>query len=164
MNGDLRVYKILKELNIPFEYYEHPPVPTVKEASLYWKDIEATHCKNLFFRNHKGSKHYLIIFEYSHLIQIKELELRLKQGKLTFSSDERLMKYLALTPGSVSPFGLINDAQHHVHVFLDESFKKVEKISFHPNINTASLVIPFQGFLKYLNWTRNSYEFVKLYD
>ncbi|MEI6051030.1 MAG: YbaK/EbsC family protein, partial [Bacteroidota bacterium] len=102
MNGDPKVYEVLKELDIPFDYHEHPPVPTVREAAIYWKDLIATHCKNLFFRNHKGNKHYLVIFEYSHNIQIKDLEQRLKQGKLTFASDQRMMKYLGLTPGSVS--------------------------------------------------------------
>lgn len=162
--GDPKVYDVLQKLNIPFDYYEHPPVPTVKEAEVYWKDLQATHCKNLFFRNHKGNQHYLVIFEYSHNIQIRDLEQRLKQGKLTFSSDQRLMKYLGLTPGSVSPFGLLNDNSNHVHVFLDKNFMNSEKISFHPNLNTASIVIPFNRFLDYLKYTGNIYEFVKLYD
>jgi len=164
MRGDPNVYKVLNELGISFDYYEHPPVPTVKEAAIYWKDIKATHCKNLFFRNHKGDKHYLVIFEYSHNIQIKDLEQRLKQGKLTFASDQRLHKYLGLLPGSVSPFGLINDTAKHVHVFLDENLKHSEKISFHPNLNTASLVLPYSGFIRFLEHAGNSYEFVRLYD
>jgi Ala-tRNA(Pro) deacylase len=163
MRGDPNVYKVLNELGISFDYYEHPPVPTVKEAAIYWKDINATHCKNLFFRNHKGDKHYLVIFEYSHNIQIKDLEQRLKQGKLSFASDKRLQNYLGLSPGSVSPFGLINDQTKHVHVFLDENLKDSEKISFHPNLNTASLVLPYAGFLRFLEHTGNSYEFVILY-
>jgi len=164
MRGDPKVYEVLQRLSISFEYYEHPPVPTVKEAAIYWKDIVATHCKNLFFRNHKGNRHYLVIFEYSHNIQINDLEQRLKQGKLTFASDKRLMKYLGLQPGSVSPFGLINDTAHHVHLFLDENLQKSEKISFHPNLNTASLIILFKDLIRFLEWTGNTYEFVKLYD
>ena len=164
MNGDLRVYEILKELSISFEYHEHPPAPTVKEASLYWKDISATHCKNLFFRNHKGDQHYLVIFEYSHNISIRELEQRLKQGKLSFASDQRMQKYLGLSPGSVSPFGLIHDHSRHVHVFLDENLERSEKMSFHPNLNTASLVLGYPDFKRYLNWTSNRFEFIKLYD
>jgi Ala-tRNA(Pro) deacylase len=162
--GDPKVYEVLKSLDISFEYHEHPPVPTVREAAIYWKDLNATHCKNLFFRNHKGDKHYLVIFEYSHNIQIKDLEQRLKQGKLTFASDQRLMKYLGLTPGSVSPFGLINDHTKHVHLFLDENFKKSEKISFHPNLNTASLILSYRDFERYLSSSGNLFEFVKLYD
>jgi len=162
--GDPKVYEVLKKLNIHFEYYEHPPVPTVQEALIYWKDLDATHCKNLFFRNHKGDRHYLVIFEYSHNIQIRDLEQRLKQGKLTFASDQRLMKYLGLAPGSVSPFGLIYDSAKHVHLFLDENFKKSEKISFHPNLNTASIIISFNDFIRFLQWTGITYEYVKLYE
>ncbi|MCX6229994.1 MAG: prolyl-tRNA synthetase associated domain-containing protein [Bacteroidetes bacterium] len=163
MRGQPQVYEILKELNIPFDYYEHPPVPTVKEAAIYWKDIEAAHCKNLFFRNHKGNKHFLVLLEFYQNLDIKSLEARLKQGKISFASDERLMKHLGLTAGSVSPFGLINDKASHVHVFIDEKLQHAKKISFHPNINTASIVLSFADFMKYLNSTGNSYTFLKLY-
>lgn len=164
MNGDPRVYERLRELEIPFEYYAHPAAPTVEIAAQYWKDIEAAHCKNLFFRNHKGNKHYLVILHYQYVLQIRDLELRLKQGKLTFASGERMHKYLGLQPGSVSPFGLLYDHDRHTHLFIDENLKKYDRISFHPNLNTASLVIAFADFIKFLEAAGNSYEFIKLYD
>lgn len=162
--GDPLVYSILEKLNIPFDYYEHPPVPTVEEASKYWAGIDSAHCKNLFFRNHKGNRHYLVVFDYVQTLNIRDLELRLKQGKLSFASPQRMMKYLGLEPGSVSPFGLIHDVDNHVHLFIDKNLKNAERISFHPNLNTASLVIPFSGFLKYLENVGNSFEFIELYD
>lgn len=162
--GDPLVYQTLNELGITFEYYEHPPAPTVEVARLYWKDLEAQHCKNLFFRNHKGTRHYLVILDFAYQLQIKDLEQRLKQGKLTFASDWRLYKYLKVKPGSVSPFGLLHDTENHVHVFIDQNLRSAEKISFHPNDNTASLVIPFEGFMKFLNYVGNTYEFLQLYD
>ena len=67
-------------------------------------------------------------------------------------------------PGSVSPFGLINDTSKHVHLFLDETLKKSEKISFHPCVNTASLVIAYDDFERFLTWTGNKYEYLKLYE
>jgi len=158
------VLRLLDDLQIPYNLYNHPPAPTIEEAMKYWKDIQATHCKNLFFRNHKGNRHYLVILESSRLLDIHDLEKRLKQGKLSFASPERMMKHLGLTPGSVTPFGLMNDTANHVHLFLDEKLQQATKISFHPNINTASVVIPFEGFLKYLEWSGNGYEFVRLYD
>jgi len=164
MNGDPALYKVLNELKITFDYYEHPPVRTIDEARKYWIGIEATHCKNLFFRNHKGDKHYLVILEHSKDLSIHDLEKRLKQGKLSFASDQRLDKYLGLTPGSVSPFGLINDHSKHVHIFLDENLKRSKKISFHPCINTASLVISYADFQRFLEWTGNTFEYLKLYD
>jgi Ala-tRNA(Pro) deacylase len=164
MNGDPRLYEILDELDIRYEYHEHPPGPTVEEALKYWKDIDSAHCKNIFFRNHKGNRHYLVISDYRYQLDIHDLEQRLKQGKLTFASPARLKKHLGLEPGSVSLFGLINDEEDHVHLFIDENLLQAEKISFHPNINTASLVITQEGFQKFLNWSGNTHEFLKLYD
>jgi Ala-tRNA(Pro) deacylase len=164
MNGQPQLYEVLRDLNIKFEYYEHPPAPTIEEAIKYWEDLNATHCKNIFFRNHKGNRHYLVILEHRQALEIHDLEKRLKQGKLTFASPERLMKHLGLTPGSVTPYGLINDKAHHVYVFLDENLKISEKISFHPCINTASLVVAFEDFERFLKWSGNGYEYLKLYD
>jgi len=163
LNGDPLLYKILDELGITFDYYAHPPAPTIEEARKYWKDIESTHCKNLFFRNHKGDRHYLVIIEHSHDLIIHDLEKRLKQGKLSFASGERMQKYLGLNPGSVSPFGLIHDAGRQVHLFLDRNLRDSARISFHPCINTASIVITFTDFEKFLSFTGNSYEYLDLY-
>ncbi|MCD6180304.1 MAG: prolyl-tRNA synthetase associated domain-containing protein [Bacteroidales bacterium] len=164
MNDRTPVFNCLNRLNISFEMVEHPPAPTIAEAMKYWKDIEAVHCKNLFFRNHKGNKHYLVVFNAHQQLAIHELEKRLKQGKLSFASEKRLAKYLGIQAGSVSPFGLINDVDNHVHLFLDAKLQKSEKISFHPNDNTASIVISFSDFLRYLNNVGNSFEFIDLYD
>ena len=121
-------------------------------------------CKNIFFRNHKGDRHYLVILEHLRKLNISDLEKRLKQGKLTFASDKRLMKYLGVEPGSVSPFGLINDSEHHVHLFIDEKLNEFEHLAFHPNVNTASLVITKTDFIRFLQNMGNPYEFIRLYD
>lgn len=161
--GDPLVYETLDKLQIPFEYHEHPPVATVEEASKYWEGINSSHCKNLFFRNHKGDKHYLVVLDYRQNLRIHDLEQKLKQGKITFASPERMKRYLGLSPGSVSPFGLIHDKTNHVHLFIDENLKKATRISFHPNLNTASLVISYPDFIRYLEWKGTRYEFINLY-
>jgi Ala-tRNA(Pro) deacylase len=163
MNGQKELYELLAKLNINFEYNEHPPAPTIEIAKQYWKDLDATHCKNLFFRNHKGNRHYLVVFEHEQNLSIKSLEQKLKQGKLSFASEKRMEKYLGLKPGSVSPFGLINDKEHHVTVFFDKNLQNAKKISFHPCINTASLVLKFEDFIRFMDWTNNEYEFIDLY-
>ncbi|MEI6901185.1 MAG: YbaK/EbsC family protein, partial [Bacteroidota bacterium] len=75
----------------------------------------------------------------------------------------RMLKYLGLLPGSVSPFGLIHDTHKHVHLFLDQNLRRSTKISFHPCINTASLVISFPDFEKFLTFTGNTFEYLELY-
>lgn len=159
-----KVLQALKSLSISYDIYEHQPLPTIEIAMQVWKDIDSTHCKNLFFRNHKGNRHYLVILESNHALDIHDLEKRMKQGKISFASQKRMDKYLGVQAGSVSPFGLINDQENHVHLFLDHNLQESDKISFHPNINTASIVISFSDFKKYLEWVGNSYEFLELYD
>lgn len=158
LRGPAALYQLLDSLQIPYEYIEHPPVPTVEEAMKYWSGIESGHCKNIFFRNHKGDRHYLVILYYDSKLNIRELEQKLHQGKLSFASDRRLMQYLGLTPGSVSPFGLINDITRHVHLFIDKTLMNHERLSFHPNTNTASLIIPREGLFRFLEHTGNTWE------
>ncbi len=155
-----RVLAKLKELEIQYEIYEHPPLDTIEIAQQYWKDIDATHCKNLFFRNHKGNKHYLCIIKDTTPFNLKPLEKQLKQGKLSFGSEKRLEKYLGVKPGSVSPFGLINDQEHHVHLFIDQQLKQSDKVSYHPNDNTASVVISFTDLIRFIETMGNSYEYI----
>ncbi len=163
MLGDQQLYRKLEEMGIAFEYFEHPPAPTIEIAVQYWKDIkQTTHCKNLFFRNHKGDRHYLVIFDHRKELGIHDLEKYLKQGKLSFASEQRMHRYLGLKPGSVSPFGLINDVEHHVYLFLDKELSAQPKISFHPNDNRASLVIKYDDFLKFLTEMSNGFEFVEM--
>ncbi len=159
-----QVLQLLVELDVSYEIYKHPPVPTVEEALIYWSEIDATHCKNLFFRNHKGNRHYLVILKHEQQLIIRDLERRLSQGKISFASPKRMERYLGLSGGSVSVFGLINDSENHIHLFLDAELRSAKRISFHPNENTATVVITFEAFLKFLDWSGNSYEFITLYD
>jgi Ala-tRNA(Pro) deacylase len=163
MNGEVKLYGLLEQLNIRFEYIEHPPAPTIEMALRYWEGHDATHCKNLFFRNHKGNRHYLVILDCECDMDIHAMEKLLHQGKLTFASEKRMMKYLGVTPGSVTPFGLINDETHHVQVFLDKNLLKASRLSFHPCINTASLTLSREDFVRFLNHTGNAYEWLELY-
>lgn len=163
MNGSPELYQLLEQFGISYEYHEHPEAPTIEIAMQYWEDIDATHCKNLFFRNHKGNKHYLVLLECSQALDIHDLEKRLMQGKISFASPERMDKYLGVKPGSVTPFALINDTSKHVHVFIDRNLLAAKKVSFHPLVNTASLIISKDDLIKFLDYQGNTYEFLELY-
>jgi len=144
------VVRRLSELGVPFERHEHPPVATVEAAEQYWSGIEATHCKNLFLRNQKGNRHYLVILAHQKKADLRKVADQIGDGKLSFASPERLMTHLGLTPGSVSPFGLINDAGHGVRVVLDRDLKSAARLSFHPNINTVTFVLSAPDFMRFL--------------
>ena len=167
-----KVITYLKEHDIPFTYYNHPEGKTIEEAKRWWRADGSVHCKNLFFRNHKGNRHYLVCFNCDHDLDIHYLEHRLKEslisqglpscGKLSFASPERMMRYLGLEPGSVSPFGLINDTEHHVHLFLDDQLRNAPTLSFHPNDCRGTVVIKREDFERYLTIVGNTYEYLKL--
>ncbi len=150
-----KVYEVLEKLRISYKKYEHPPVFTVEEAEKHWKDIEGTHCKNLFIRNKKGSRHYLIILESSKRADLKALNVKLGEDRLSFASPERLMRFLGLGAGAVSPFGLINDTQKEVQVVIDQDLKTAEFVNFHPNVNTSTIGLVFSDFEKFLSWCGN---------
>ena len=168
------VLAFLNEHGIPFSCYNHPEGKTIEEAKRWWKDDGSVHCKNLFFRNHEGNRHYLVCFDCDHDLAIHDLEARLKAslvaqglpscGKLSFASAERMMRYLGLEPGSVSPFGLINDENHEVYLFLDENLRNADTLSFHPNDCRGTVVIASKDFEKYLSEVGNQYEYIQLYN
>ena len=162
-----RIDKVLGYLNekgLEFSWYTHPEAPTIEIARQHWKQDGSKHCKNLFFRNHKGNRHYLVVLDCERDLDIHDLEKRLHQGKLSFASPQRMEKYLGLQPGSVSPFGLINDTENHVYLFLDTNLQQQDSLSFHPNDNRATVVIAFKEFMRYLDIVGNSFEFIELYD
>ena len=158
-----KVFNWLDSHAIEYTWYEHPEAPTIEIARQYWRKDGSKHCKNLFFRNHKGNRHYLVVLDCEQDLDIHDLEQRLHQGKLTFASPARMEKYLGISPGSVSPFGLINDVESHVHLFLDSNLTKYESLSFHPNDNHATVVISKEEFTRYLQEVGNSYEYIEMY-
>jgi Ala-tRNA(Pro) deacylase len=140
----------LDQLGIGYERHEHPPVATVEEAEVHWAGIDATHCKNLFLRNQKGNRHYLVVLVHSKKADLRKVADQIGDGKLSFASPERLMTHLGLSPGSVSPFGLIHDRDRAVRVVLDRDLKSAARLSFHPNINTATYVVSAADFERFL--------------
>lgn len=150
----------LTSLGIAFTRYEHPPVSTAEEAEEYWAGIDAFHCKNLFLRNQKGDRHYLVIVKHLKRADLRAVAAQIGDGRFSFASPERLMKHLGLTPGSVSPFGLINDADHDVRVALDRDLKAAKVVSFHPNINTATITLTLADFLRFLDSCGNPVQYV----
>jgi Ala-tRNA(Pro) deacylase len=150
-----KVYGALRSLGIPFSVKEHPPVFTVEEAEKHWEGITGAHCKNLFIRNKKGNRHYLLVIRSRKIADLKAITGILGEDRLSFASPERLTKYLGLEQGSVSPFGLINDREKEVEVVIDKDLADEERVNFHPNENTATLGLSYQDFEKFLAWCGN---------
>ena len=156
------VYDALARLDIAYEVHEHPPVFTVEEALVQWASIYAAHCKNLFLRNKKGTRHYLVVALHTTPVDLRGLAARVGDDRLSFGSADRLARYLGLTPGAVSPFGLLNDTAHHVRVIVDASLRQASRIGLHPNVNTATIVVSERDFEGFLDRTGNPVQFLAL--
>jgi Ala-tRNA(Pro) deacylase len=154
------VHARLSSLGIAFARYEHEPAATVQEAEEHWAAIDAMHFKNLFVRNQKGTRHYLLIVRHSKRADLRAIADQIGDGKLSFGSPERLMTHLGVTPGSVSPFGLINDGDHSVRVVIDRDLKSADRVSFHPNINTVTLTVARVDFERFLAGCGNPVQYV----
>jgi len=156
------VYAALDALGIQYDRHQHPAVFTAEDASKYWDPIAGTQCKNLFLRNKKGDRHYLVVVEIGKRVDLKDLVRIVGDDRLSFGSPERLMAELGLTPGSVSPFGLIHDNDGSVRVLIDQDLRGAERLIFHPNINTASVVVSWADLERFLATRRNTVRIVSL--
>lgn len=153
---------ILNRLDIKWERIEHPPVYTVEEARASWKETKGAHIKNLFLRNYRGNRHYLVLAPADKKIDLKKLTIDIKEDRLSFASPERLSRYLGLKPGAVSPFGLINDREKAVTVVIDEELLAFKYLNFHPNTNTATLTVNTDDFKKFLAWCGHKVIYARL--
>jgi Ala-tRNA(Pro) deacylase len=151
--AEAKVLEILDKLGIEYTRREHPPVFTVEQAEKHWTEIDGAHCKNLFLRNKKGNRHYLVILLSRKQADLRGLNEKLGEDRLSFGSPDRLKKYLGLEPGSVSPFGLINDLGKQVIVVVDQDLRREARVNFHPNVNTSTVGISTADFEKFLDWS-----------
>jgi Ala-tRNA(Pro) deacylase len=156
------VYRTLDALGIHYKTFHHPPVFTGDDAAEHWKGIPGTPVKNLFLRNKKGNRHYLVILAVDKQADLRQLVRIIGDDRLSFGSPDRLMANLGVKPGSVSPFGLIHDSDAVVRVIVDDDLRAADRLIFHPNDNTASVTISFSDFERFLASTKNHVRWVKV--
>ncbi|MBC8452818.1 MAG: prolyl-tRNA synthetase associated domain-containing protein [Spirochaetes bacterium] len=144
------VESYLKDHHIDYILHEHPAVFTCVEAEKYCSHIPGLPCKNLFLRNEKKRAYYLCILPAFKRADLKQIAAIVGEKSISFANARKLDEFLCLTPGAVSPFGLINDTAHSVHVLVDRDVWEADIVSFHPNRNTASLELTGEMFRKFL--------------
>ena len=157
-----RVYAELERLGMAYESYEHPPVFNSEDVDKYWREIPATPVKNLFLRNKKGNREYLVILGVDKRADLQQLVKVIGDDRFSFGSAERLMHTLGVTPGSVSPFGLLHDGSRQVRVIIDKDLRNAERLIFHPNDNTASVTISFPDLEKFLATRGNEVRYIEV--
>ena len=143
-------YQYLDEHQIEYERYDHPPVYTVDDVKRLVPPLPAAKTKNLFLRDHKGRRHFLVIVPADKRVDIKALNALIGASRLSFGSADRLKKFLGVDPGSVTIFALVNDPEHSVELIIDEILWTQQAFQFHPLINTATLVISNDNLKRFL--------------
>ena len=147
------IYAFLRTHVIPFERYDHEAVFTCEQADILPIPGDAAKTKNLFLRDRKGRRHFLVTVCAEKTVDIKELEGLLKVKGLSFASSERLMDYLGLEAGAVTILGVINDTRSLVEVIVDEDLWNCKAMQCHPLVNTSTLVMNRVDVERFLSLT-----------
>lgn len=138
--------------NLPVTTVDHEPLFTVAQSTAVHRDVEGAHTKNLFLKDKKGAL-LLITAAHATTVELKRLHTKLDCGRLSFASAERLMQHLGVTPGSVTPFALINDPDAKVRFILDAHLAKADIINAHPLENAATTSIARADLITFVERT-----------
>ena len=139
----------LAALGIAVANHAHAAVFTVEEAKALRGELTGGHIKNLFLRN-KKEEMWLVVVEEDKRVDLKALGEKLNAGKLSFGSADRLLRYLGVLPGAVTPFGIINDTDRKVKVVLDRDLLAMDPVNAHPLVNTMTTAISAKDLVKFL--------------
>ena len=143
------LFALFDRLGIEYSTIEHPPFFTVEEGRPWHGMIPGLHCKNLFIKDRKGGI-WLVVMPADKRADIGRLEKALGAPRFSFARPEVLQEVLALSPGSVTPFGLINDAQRRVTVILDQDMLDSKWVNFHPLHNAASTTLRSADLMRFI--------------
>ena len=163
MNEQMKiVLDALDDFGIAYEVIEHPAVHTIEEMDALGIFEVGEVCKNLFLRNANGKTHYVVSMCKSKHPDIQgSIKPQLGSSRLSFGFPERLQKHLGLLPGSVTPFGVINNTAHDVKVVFDRDLLTLDRpVGFHPNVNTAFVWLKFSDLLKFIEAQGNEVIFI----
>ncbi|MDO5115613.1 MAG: prolyl-tRNA synthetase associated domain-containing protein [Synergistaceae bacterium] len=152
----------IAEMGISFEVTEHAPVYTIDEM----KEIEGMKiedvCKNLFLRDEKGKRHFLVVLDEAKSADLKAIRGQIGSTRLSFASEERLMANLGLTKGAVTPLGVLNDCAANVELLIDEDLRGRPRLGLHPCDNRETLWLSFADLEKIIAARGNSVKFIKI--
>ena len=144
------IYRFLDENGIDYQRVDHPAVCTAAEANRLVPELPGEKTKNLFIRDAKGKRHFLVVVPAEKQVDLKGLKEVLGTTKLGFASAGRLMRYLGVEPGAVTLLGVVNDAERAVEVVVDAALWEADAIQSHPLVNTATLVLPRESVRRFL--------------
>lgn len=139
LEKEIRTYDFLDRLGIRYQRLDHEAAVTMEGCREIDEALQATICKNLFLCNRQETEFYLLMMPGDKRFKTKELCRELGVARLSFASEENMLRYLDITPGSVSVMGLMNDSENKVRLVIDEEVLQGTEIGCHPCINTSSI-------------------------
>lgn len=151
----------LESQQVAYQLMQHPAAYTMEDMRACGMTEQADICKNLFLRDHKGKRHFLVVVYGDKRVDLKVLSERLG-SRLSFASAERLEKHLRLTQGEVSPLAVYFDENQAVEVLFDEELRGRQRLGVHPGVNTATVVLPFEELERLVRQRGNPVGFIQI--
>lgn len=155
------LFNFLAEHQLPYQLYEHEPIFTVEEGKHLSASINGAHSKNLFLKDKKKNFFLVSILEHKR-VDLKQLSKMYGKGGLSFASAEELDEKLKLTPGSVTPYALLNDVEQKIVFILDEDFLTFEIVNFHPLQNDLTVSMSIASFLRFFQLIHHQVNIIQI--
>ena len=150
MEAYQQVAKKLQELGITYDVVEHPPAFTTEQADSYIEGLEGVRTKSMFLTNKKKTQYYLLIMDDQRPLDMDDFREQVGANRIRMASAESLAEKMQLPPGTVSPFGLLNNDEKDILVYFDKDIVSEEIMTFHPNTNEKTIFIKTQDLFRFL--------------
>ena len=145
-----KVVDKLNELGIPFQIVEHEPVLTTEQADRFIEGIEGVRTKTMFLTNKKKRNFYLVIIDDAKRLDMDVFKEIVEENRIKMASAETLNDKMMLLPGTVSPFGLLNNRDKDIQVYFDQEIVFEERMCFHPNTNEKTIFVNTKDLFTFL--------------
>ncbi|HHX03078.1 MAG TPA: prolyl-tRNA synthetase associated domain-containing protein [Tissierellia bacterium] len=145
-----KVIKKLEELSIPYQLVEHEPAFTTEQADRFIEGIEGVRTKTMFLTNRKKTAFYLIIMDGAKRLNMNRFQEITSEKRVKMASERDLHEKMMLPPGTVSPFGLLNNTEKDIHVYFDKDIMGEKRMSFHPNTNEKTIFVDTSDLLRFI--------------
>ena len=157
-----KVYESLDNMGIKYEIVNHPPALTTQEADEYIEGKKGIRSKTMFMSDKKKRHFYLLILDDSKRLDIKKIGEIIEEKGLKMGNEEKLKEKMNLQFGVVSPFGLLNNIEKDIKIYVDKELLSEDIITFHPNENTATIFIKMEDLFNFLNNLDYKYEIIEM--
>jgi Ala-tRNA(Pro) deacylase len=160
---DAAICHYLDSRGIPYQRFDHAPVFTCEESDrLVPDDAVGIQTKNLFVRDKRGRRHWLIVTSCDKSVDLRATARVLGADSLSLGSPERLITHLGVTPGSVTLLALAHEGAGNVELVVDADIWGGDALRCHPMVNSATLVLSHDAAKRFIESTGHTLQVVKV--